>query len=233
MSFQAKLLALVSLVGMLGSIFVTSRAHGAPASADKQRLAQSRALFKKGLTLFQRGEFAEAAQAWEAGYRLEPKPLFLYNAASAYRKAQNPEKALALYQAYLSAAPDAPEREEVTRAIDELRADEARKNPEEPPVHPLTEPEPGPKPIEEKPAAVTAKVPAPAATVQPTPALDLTAEGPKRTDDVDKPRTGHSRLWLWIGGATVVVAGSLAAIYFLVPKSAPTTDLGNYSLGFH
>ena len=50
--------------------------------------------FKKGSAHFAIGEFAEAAEEYQAAYRLKQDPALLYNAAQAFRLAGKNEKAL-------------------------------------------------------------------------------------------------------------------------------------------
>src|SRR6185312_4437562 len=65
--------------------------------------AEARAHYKEGLALFNEGRFVAARAAFEAGYQLQPLPLFLFNAAQAARRADDAAGALALYRKFVAA----------------------------------------------------------------------------------------------------------------------------------
>jgi len=211
----------------LPTVQVSAQARG-----DADARSRSRVLFRQGVAHFQRGEYDLAASAFEAGYRLEPKALFLYNAAQAYRKGRHAQRSLELYEAYLEAAPDAPERAEVERHLDALRSElgtssGAAEKPRDAKAAPSSPPAPGetneaapPRPAQAVPSTPLATTPPPAGAVL------------ERQPASAQPEP-HSRRWLYIGGSAVIVAGAVAAALFLVPRSPPTGDLGSYSITFN
>lgn len=95
-------------------------AGAAPVQSEEE---QARQAFQRGEQLYREQKYAEAAAAFEEGYRHKPSPAFLFDLAMAYRALGKPRQAIANYQAYLKAEPDAPDRSEVEAAI----AEEQRK----------------------------------------------------------------------------------------------------------
>lgn len=84
--------------------------------------------FDKAQTAYKLGRFDEAIRGYEAAYREMPEAAFLFNLAQAHRQQyqidREPahlQKALSLYRAYLREAPAAPNRETVTRLVEELK----------------------------------------------------------------------------------------------------------------
>src|SRR5262245_38094220 len=63
--------------------------------------ADARAHFERGNAHYAVGEFAEAAEEYQAAYKLKQDPALLYNAAQAYRLAGNRDKAIILYTNYI------------------------------------------------------------------------------------------------------------------------------------
>jgi tetratricopeptide (TPR) repeat protein len=79
--------------------------------------ADARQHYKDGLAHYDRGEYDEAIaefrQAWDATHA----PPLLFDLAQAYRRKGDGAQALRLYQAYLAAFPQAPNREDVEARI--------------------------------------------------------------------------------------------------------------------
>jgi hypothetical protein len=91
-----------------------------PVSASDTAAAKQH--FERGRSLFDAGAFLDALHEFEAGYRLAPFPLFLYNMGQACRHARLIDRAIESYERYLQAVPDAPERAEVEQYLRDLRA---------------------------------------------------------------------------------------------------------------
>lgn len=88
----------------LGLCLRLSTAAAAP-PADKSgdaRVQEARAFFAVGLNHFQQGEYDAAIVAFQAGYRLKPLPLFLFNIAQSARKAKKTQLAIDYYQQYIA-----------------------------------------------------------------------------------------------------------------------------------
>jgi tetratricopeptide (TPR) repeat protein len=71
--------------------------------------------------LYAQGDYAGALSYLEEAYRLQPSPTLLYNMARAREKLDRLPEALATYEAYLSEAPNADNREQVQMRISTLR----------------------------------------------------------------------------------------------------------------
>lgn len=83
-------------------------------------LELSRQYNENGAKLFSEGKFCEAAQEFENAIRTFLKPEAIFNAALAWEKCGEIEKALSFYQEYLKTAPD-NEREQIAAKIEELK----------------------------------------------------------------------------------------------------------------
>ena len=101
--------------------FLTAAAPAlaAPSPADR---AIARQHYEKAVTHFNLGEFADAAAEFREVYKVAPQPVLLYDAAQAYRLANDRAQALVLYQSFLHLAPTTPHKAEVVARIAELQA---------------------------------------------------------------------------------------------------------------
>jgi tetratricopeptide (TPR) repeat protein len=87
---------------------------------DDPKAVQARQHYEAGLGHFNLREFPQAIAEFEAGYRLKPDPVFLYNLGQAHRLADNPEQAVYFYRAYLRTSADVAHRAEVEERIGTL-----------------------------------------------------------------------------------------------------------------
>jgi tetratricopeptide (TPR) repeat protein len=90
-------------------------------SALADKVGDARALFEEGNAHFAVGEFAQAAEKYEAAYKLRPDAALLYNSAQATRLAGNNAKALILYRNYLQFYPNETNADEVRVQIQRLQ----------------------------------------------------------------------------------------------------------------
>lgn len=104
--------------------FVTLGAVGPVAAEERGRDAgqQADVHHARATQLFQEQKFAQAAQELERVYALEPKPLYLFNIAQAYRRAGLPDKALPAYEQFVSIAPGHPLAREASGYAQDMRA---------------------------------------------------------------------------------------------------------------
>jgi hypothetical protein len=72
-----------------------------PRAHDPSAKERARELFASGEKHYNLGEFAEAANDFEAAYSELPNYILLYNVAQAYRQAGDRQRALDNYQRYL------------------------------------------------------------------------------------------------------------------------------------
>jgi tetratricopeptide (TPR) repeat protein len=93
-----------------------ARAANAPVDAEVQRHAVL------GQRLLERGQTQEAIAEFRNAYELRPDARFLYDIGDGYRRLGMRDQALFYFEHYLSAAPDAPDREDVEEQIATLRA---------------------------------------------------------------------------------------------------------------
>jgi tetratricopeptide (TPR) repeat protein len=117
------LFARLLLVGLSSAIWASSAVEAEPlAPPSAANTVAAREHFEHGHVMFDAGRYLDALHEFEAGYRLAPLPLFLYNMGQACRHAGLAARAIENYERYLEAVPDAPEREEVEKYLRELRA---------------------------------------------------------------------------------------------------------------
>jgi tetratricopeptide (TPR) repeat protein len=76
--------------------------------------------FKQGKAFQDAGAYAEAIAEYEAGYKLEPRPQFLYNIAQSYRLDQKRAQAIDYYKKYLVAQPAGEGSDDARRWIARL-----------------------------------------------------------------------------------------------------------------
>jgi tetratricopeptide (TPR) repeat protein len=193
---------------------------------------------QKALSEFGLGEYAAAAQHFEAAYRIKPDGALLYNAAQAFRLAGNKKRALELYRNYLRLNNDRAHVPDARRHIATLErqvAEEAAAPPV--PPTPVTAPAPvaakptppaAANPPPPPPSSAPAPAPAPAQTVvlaapapagQPPEATLIAPAGqpaPART-------SSHVALWVVLGLA--LAAGVVVALV-LVNPSYPDASFG-------
>lgn len=102
----------------------------ADAAADPG-MSEARALFLAGRVAFDEGRFETAIKYFEASYEQSKRPQLLYNIAQCYDRLRRDEAAIAAFERYLSAEPQAENRELVEGRIRALRAaveERARQN---------------------------------------------------------------------------------------------------------
>ena len=84
--------------------------------------AAARDLFDRGTEAWDAGRFDDALSLWEQAHDLAGWPRVLFNIASAHDRLGHGPEAIARYEAFLAAVPDAPNREATERRLEELRA---------------------------------------------------------------------------------------------------------------
>ena len=133
---------------ILSALLVLLAAFGASAQPEDAAAREARRWFEIGRAHHDRGEYAQAIDAWQKGYEKKPFPEFLVNIGQAHRKAGQYEKAVEWYVRFLDESPreDRERRKEVAQIIVELRAQIAAAAPVEPPPAPVA-----PKPERRRP----------------------------------------------------------------------------------
>jgi tetratricopeptide (TPR) repeat protein len=112
-----------SLVGALfvGALVLGAGIGGAQAQSDAQR-NRARQLYAEAQALFDSGQFAAAEASFRAAYQAVPNPVVLRAIAAAQERQGNIAQAAATLQQYLREAPDAPDRAEVERRLQEFNS---------------------------------------------------------------------------------------------------------------
>jgi len=91
----------------------------AAAHADR---ASSQAHYKQGMAAYALEDWDGAIKEFQAGFRDDPTPPFLFNIAQAHRQAKRLDDAIRYYQRYLDLSPDARDRAEVEQLIRALQS---------------------------------------------------------------------------------------------------------------
>jgi hypothetical protein len=104
--------ALVSV--LVAIVLVPQTSLAAPADAERSAARH----FADGQKAFTAGDYAHAADEFEAAYRDKPHHAPLWNAARSWQRAGEDVRAANLYARYLrEAPPDAPDRDQATTAL--------------------------------------------------------------------------------------------------------------------
>lgn len=181
------------------------------AHAEDAREASARKAFQRGEQLYKDQKYAEAAAAFEEGYRLKPSPAFLFDLAMTYRALRASAETIRYFQAYLKAQPDASDRSAVEEAIKEEQY-KLKKAAAEPPIAiaPPQAPPPPAKTNDSAASKIGAKAP-----------LEFEKEAGPPLAKTESPAI-YRKWWFWT--ATGVVAASAVAIGLGVGLSQTGTD---------
>jgi tetratricopeptide (TPR) repeat protein len=83
--------------------------------------AEARSIFSAGQVAFESGRFERALEHFLHAYELSGRAQLLFNIAVTHDRLRHDREALAMFEQYLAAVPDAPNREEVEGRIAILR----------------------------------------------------------------------------------------------------------------
>jgi tetratricopeptide (TPR) repeat protein len=92
---------------------------------------EARQHFQIGKTLLDSGRFQQAAEEFEAAYKLSGRAQLLYNIYIAHRDAGNTQRAVESLRAYLDKVPDAPDRINLLARLSALEEQEKRQKEQE------------------------------------------------------------------------------------------------------
>jgi hypothetical protein len=90
--------------------------------AGTSALAGARQHFMAGQDYYTQGRYQKAIEEFEEAYRLDPRPLLLFNIAQAYEKLGELEKTVDYLKRFLEAEPDTDERTSLLNKIANLEA---------------------------------------------------------------------------------------------------------------
>ena len=107
------------VVCMLGGVAIAGGPKGGSKVDPKQ--VQADALFEKGQTSYQSGQYQEAIELFKQAYTLVEDPVYLFNIAQSYRKVADCLHAHDYYTQYLDEAPKAENKDKVQQWLTELQ----------------------------------------------------------------------------------------------------------------
>jgi hypothetical protein len=217
----------LSMIVAMALLALPSARAGSIEDSDREA---ARIATKQATAAFNLGHYDEAASLYEDAYKHVPDPVLLYNLGQSYRQADKLDKALIAYRSYLRTAPeDAPNRERVSKLIDELeRASDlqkktaaqkaAQKEPVVAPAAPPTVPPtvfpavPEPKPAE--PQVLPQQISPPRTSTR----SDLIVEAPK----TESPHSSGSwKQWVpWVGVGVTALLGAATVVEGLSARSS-------------
>ena len=212
---NCKVLRRVAGVAVVLAIFATASVAHAQ-SAEQKKAAKE--YFEQARRLYDVGKYQEAIEAYQKAYLNVEDPVFLYNIAQSHRLNNQPEDAIRFYKNYLLRSPDATNRGEVEKKMEDLQKelDDKAKGANKPNTPPPVEPRPA------ETISPPAVEPPPAATAPPPVVIDTPAP---------KPEGGRWRttgfVLAGVGGAlfvTSVITGSLANKAAKDVEKGPTFD---------
>jgi tetratricopeptide (TPR) repeat protein len=190
---------------------------GAMAASPEKNKALAKQHFEAGVSHFDLAEWEQALVEFKEAYRLKSDASLLYNIAQCHRKLGHVDDALTFYKTYLRRAPEAPNREEVERRIQELEAEQPGRKAEArvPEAKPATLPAP---PVEQRPvpSPLPTSVAGPAGPAAVSPASENRADLVQPAGSTQPEATSETsilhRWWFWTAVGVVVVGGVTAAL---------------------
>ena len=200
-------------IALLAVLLIARPAAAAPPTPDEK--AKAREHYQKGLVHYDIKEFAEALAEFKNAYRVVQDPAFLFNIAQCYRKLGQDVEALDYYRNYARRFPNAPNRGEVDRRIQEIEHELEAKRASNPPTTPEKKPETRPinnnstvTPIAPPPAAPngSASVPPP---LPPPGDSSQTLVTTTKASGESNASPFYTRWWFWTGVGAVIVTGVL------------------------
>jgi hypothetical protein len=126
-------IVICSVVAVLAvALFVGQSDAGSPDGNAPSAVDQAKTRMETGQQLFAQGRYADAMKEFEAAYAALPYGAFLYNAALAAEKARDWQRAVAQYERFLQAHPDAPDAPEIRKTVERLKAELSKPAPPPP-----------------------------------------------------------------------------------------------------
>jgi tetratricopeptide (TPR) repeat protein len=122
-SVRAQTLSLALFLAVTPALAQPAQPPRPPAGS---RVEEGQRLLAEGLRLFARFQYGEAILAFQRAYAATPTPALWYNIGLARLRLAQYDAASQDFQRYLRDRPDAPDREEVARLIEEATRDAER-----------------------------------------------------------------------------------------------------------
>ena len=239
----------------LGAVVAALAAGTGAGALAADRAEEGRRQLKAANQLAAAGKCKAAIPKFTASYRILRDPAVLFNRAECYRKLGDDKKALADYRRFLQQMPAAPNRATVESRIAELGGPPVPSPAPPPPTTaavpvPVPVPDPAPAPPPPPPPPTVAEEtrapslpslppePPPRSSGAPglsLPVLPADQGGAARLDETEPPDVSTSAparipVWMWIGGAALLVtAGAIGGYLLLRPERTelPASALGN------
>lgn len=132
----------------LAVLLFAGLSSAAPKPSDDPAVVEARKHVDKAKVHYKLGEFEQAIAEFKEAYRVKPAPGLLFNLAQAYRMAGDLKQSRFYYQNYLRDQPNAPNRLEVERQLEQIAAAMAEEDAKTaaPPAKPSSAP-PEPAPV--------------------------------------------------------------------------------------
>src|ERR1017187_4786378 len=111
-----------SLLLGVTSLAATGTASAQEKAAPDPALQEAKVAFEEAQTLYTKDQFEEAAAKFMVAFDKKPFSSFLFNAAVAYEKALQYQKAVDAFQKYLEIDPQARDAADVKARVDSLKA---------------------------------------------------------------------------------------------------------------
>jgi tetratricopeptide (TPR) repeat protein len=178
------------------------------ARADK---AAAEAAYREAVKRYDLNEFQTALDSFKRAYIEYEEPTLLFNIAQCHRQLGQRSKAIQFYRSYLRRLPEAGNRDEVKRIMDNLEAAIAQERAS------TTAPPMG---VIDAPGAGATTTTAPSVAPQPSLLVARPAASPPR------PR----RRWLWVvagGGAALVITAVAVGVAFGVSAPRASATFGS------
>jgi len=123
---------------VVGLLFNAGAVHAQSAAQKKA----AKEYFEQARRLYDVGKYQEAIEAYQKAYLNVEDPVFLYNIAQSHRLNNQPEDAIRFYKNYLRRSPEAANRGEVEKKMEDLQKeiDDKAKGLNKPPTQPTVEP---------------------------------------------------------------------------------------------
>ncbi len=185
--------------------------------------ARTKALehFDRGRALYQVSEYRAALGEFKQAFLIKEDAVFIFNIAQCHRRLEEPKPAITFYKRYLAAVPDAVNRVQVQKFIDDLEAASAQ------PATALPEVLPGvaaaqPLPVAKRPTPTPPITQPYTPPPRPAPLVSVAGE-PKAQPAEEEPV--YRRWWFWTG-AGALVAGAVVSALVLSSGERRATSCG-------
>lgn len=194
------------------------------AGAAEDRTTEARRLYDEATAAFGVGSYAEAAEKYEASFKLHPEPALLYNTAQAYRMAGNRPRALQLYRNFVRLYGGNPRAEDARNhaaALERAIAEADKSGAATPPATTIpAAPAPTPVPAPPPAASLNAAAPPESATAL------VERQAPTANAGGEQGPSLVRRPWFWVAIGAVVVGGTVAILLGTRTDRYPDPTLG-------